>query len=258
MRCSVAITTLLLTIVFYQGTKPSDHPAKPGDTDEKSKQEIKPLTPVPDSSHATVGKPNESSKQNGTANPDTGLPHWVNLLNATSTAVVALFTILVFFVYRAMLHATKMTERAWLVSDIGTIEETPTNQTHQVKVQIRNNGNTPAWVTAAGSNGWWVTDQNPLPRTPKYTLMQPFTKDGQLLPPTASFEQGFPLEKARIDRAVKKEVFLYVFGFVEYRDIYGNKHLTRYCYQAKPPLDLNHPQQLDFYIDGPDEYLKAT
>jgi len=203
--------------------------------------------------------PQRNSKQNSTANSDSGITHWFNYLNAVATVVGALFAFLIWLVYRAMLRATKITERAWLVSDVGLIEETKTEGIHQVIVRIVNNGKTPAWVTRAGSNGWWASDKNPLPKTPKYDLMEPFTKEGQLLPPTAGLPQGFPLEKTRIDRAVKKELILYIFGFVEYRDVYGEQHLTRYCYRAKPALDLNHPNALDFYFASPtDGYLKAT
>jgi hypothetical protein len=123
---------------------------------------------------------------------------------------------------------------------------------------VRNNGKTPAWITAAGSNGRWVTDQNPLPKDPDYIRMGPFTNEGQLLPPSAWLDQGFPLDKTRIDKVLRKEMSLYVYGFVEYRDVYGDTHLTRYCYRAKAAQDLNHSHPLDFYIDGPDGYLRAT
>lgn len=258
--CNLITTlTLLLAIALYQGTTPPDHPTKTGNTNEKGTEEIKPLVPVPDSAHAALGKPQESSKQNSTANPDSSVGHWFVYLNAVSTSVSALFAVLIWLVYREMLRATKITERAWLVPDIGLIEETKTEGIHQVIVHFRNNGKTPAWVTAAGSNGQWVSEQNPLPKIPKYDLMGPFTKEGQLLPPTAYLDQGFPLERIRIEKAVKKELVLYVFGFVEYRDVYGEQRLTRYCYRAKPALDLNHPSPLDFYFDSPaDGYLKAT
>jgi hypothetical protein len=259
MRYLIALLTLSLGVASYQGTNPSDHATQTGKATEKGKAEIKPLAPVPDSAGAAVSKPEESSKQQRTDDSNNVIPHWVSYLNAVSTAVVALFTVLMWRVYRSVLHATKITERAWLVSDIGSIEKTPAEETHQVIVQLRNNGKTPAWVTAAGSNGWWVDDKHPLPKTPKYDLMGPFTKEGQLLPPTAWLSQGFPLQKTQIDRAVRKEAVLYIFGFIEYRDIFGNQHMTRYCYQAKPALDLNHSNPLDFYFDSPAEgYLKAT
>jgi hypothetical protein len=184
--------------------------------------------------------------------------HWDSYLNAFSTAIIAGLTFLMWRVYCAMLHATKITERAWLVSDIGLITKTQKDDIFQVIVEVRNNGKTPAWVTAAGSNGWCETKQKPLPETPSYTHLSPFTKEGQLLPPTASLPQGITLQKSHIEMAVKGEASLYMFGYVEYRDVYGNQHLTRYCYQAKPALDLNHPSPLDFYIGGPDQYSKAT
>jgi hypothetical protein len=258
MRSSIAITTLLLTICFYQGTNPSDRSAQTGNTGKKSEEQIKPLAPVPSPTRATIGAPNENSEQNNAANSRESVPHWVTLLNAFSTAGIVIFTVLIWFVYRAILRATKVAERAWLVADIGSIEMNEAQDAGQVIVKFRNKGKTPAWVIAAGANAWAASGANPLPDAPKYGLLEPITTEGQLLPPTAWIEQGASFTKAQIDAALKQHTTLYMFGFAEYRDVYEDTHLTRYCYIAKPALDLKHPGPLDFYIGGPKSYMKAT
>ena len=75
-----------------------------------------------------------------------------------------------------MLHATKINERAWIVPVIGIIEPNENPDKFQIKVELRNNGKTPAWITAAGSNGKGATDQLPLSTKPPYDEMKPFTK----------------------------------------------------------------------------------
>jgi len=186
---------------------------------------------------------------------------WIQIatiLSAVSTLVIAIFTWLTWCVYRAQLAAAKLSDRAWLVPDIGLIEKTSVGGTSQVIVKVLNTGKTPAWVKSAGSNGWWVDRDHPLPGSPKYTVMSPFPQRGSPLSPGGYIPQGISLSDAQLARAVRGEISLYVFGFVEYEDIYGTSHRTRYSYRAQNALDLTHPQPLDFYVDGPDGYLEAT
>ncbi len=115
MRCVVMIPVLLLVVVFYQGTNPPDRSEKAGNPSEKSQKEIKQLVTMPDSTHAAVREPQGNPKQNSTNNSDNNVAHWFNYLNAAATTVSAFFAFLVWLVYRAMLRATKINERAWIV-----------------------------------------------------------------------------------------------------------------------------------------------
>jgi len=270
MRRSIKIPVLLCILLFHQISAQAQQQQKPEDAGHKTNSEIRPLPPTPvpptlppaaaDTDNRTIATPDKDSQQ--APNQNTVLnnkwDHFAIILSAVATAIIAIFTWLTWGIYKGQLQTTKLTERAWLVADIGAITKTPKEGLFQVFVEVRNNGKTPAWVTAAGSRGWCKTEQKPLPETPKYTEMGPFTKDGQLLPPTASLPQGITLQQAHINTALKDGGAIYMFGYVEYRDVYGGAHLTRYCYQTKPTLDLNHPDPLDFYISGPEEYLKAT
>jgi hypothetical protein len=262
MRTVITIFSLMLAGVFYQGANPPDRSAKTGDTSEQSKKEVKPLTVVPppttsDSLGTDICKQNKSNEQTSTNNSDQRFIHLITYLNAASTVVVAVFTILIWRVYRAMLRASKINERAWIVPVIGMIEPTQDPEKFQVKVTLRNNGKTPAWITAAGSNGKGATDQRPLPIVPPYTEMGPFYGKGTLLSPTGGFDQGFSLDKERLDHVQSGLSQLFIFGYAKYRDAYGDLHFVRYCFEARKSLDANHPHPLEFYVGGPAEYMGA-
>lgn len=196
MRSLTLIYALLLAVVFYQVANPPDHSTKTGDASEQSKKEIKPLAAIPPAKDADfpcteVGKKNKNCEQTSTDNSGNRFIHSITYLNAASTVVVAIFTILIWRVYRAMLRASKINERAWIVPVVGTIEATKNPEEFQVKVELTNKGKTPAWIAAAGSSGKGATEQQPLPAIPPYTEMKPFSKKGSLYLRMVSFLKVF-------------------------------------------------------------------
>jgi hypothetical protein len=254
VRPLAAIPILLLTTLIFQRAELPKQPAKTGDSSEKIQREINPLPSLPGTGDTTT-KPDSYADQ-----PDAGniWNHWKTPSDIAFTAIIALFTALTYFNLRSQLHATKIGERAWLVPNIGSIEATKVTGTFQVICQITNNGRTPAWITAAGSVGMVRKSGKELPTIPPYTPMGPFRETGSLLPPTAWLPQGFPLTNDELKKVAAGEHLLYVAGFIEYRDIYKEKHRTCYCYQLKRAQDLTHPDPLDFCIAGPPEYNDAN
>jgi hypothetical protein len=130
MRTLIAIFSLLLAGVFYQEANPPDRSAKTRDTSEQGKKEVKRLTVEPpptdsDSLCAEIGEKNKDNAQASRNNSDQRFVHLMTYLNATSTVTVAVFTILIWRVYRAMLRASKINERALIVTVVGIIETTP-------------------------------------------------------------------------------------------------------------------------------------
>lgn len=255
VRPLVTILILLLATVIYQKIDPPKQPPKAGNSSEKDQRKINPLPPLTSSIDSTTTKPNSGTNQ---TKIDDNWAHWITPIDPFFTAIIALFTALMYFNVRSQLHATKIGERAWLVPNIGSIEETKIKGTFQVICQITNNGRTPAWVTAAGSVGLIRKDEKELPKTPPYSPMGPFSETGSVLPPTAWLPQGFPLTNDQLTKVAKGEQLLYVTGFIEYRDIYKVKHRTSYCYQLKRAQDLTYPNPLDFCIAGPTEYNDAN
>jgi hypothetical protein len=210
VRLLILVSTLLLAQTAQNPSQPAQS-QKTGDNGQEIRSQVAPLSAPPNSVNTAVPAPPSNSEKTSTANSYSDGPyHSLTYLNALFTLAIAVFSFLTWRIYKAMLRATKITERCWLVSAVGSIEDTQVNGKYQVIVKIPNNGNTPAWVTAAGSRGSWVDDKNPLPEKPGYDLMGPFPPNGQLLPPTAWLLQGFPLEKTKLDQVVNKSLNLYI------------------------------------------------
>jgi len=167
------------------------------------------------------------------------------------------FTILIFFVYLAMLRASKINERAWVVPVIQPIQATTNPMEFQANVHLINNGKTPAWIMAAGSKGQAITNDKTLPGTASYDEMKPFNEKGQLLSPTGFLIQGFTLDKTRLDLVRIGNLQLFIYGYARYRDVYGDSHIVRYCFQAQKSQDPNHPHPVEFYVGGPKSYWEA-
>jgi hypothetical protein len=181
----------------------------------------------------------------------------MNLLNTVATVALAVFALFSVLIYWSQLKALKINERAWIVPGICTIKTTPDPQKFHITVDLQNTGKTPAWITAAGSNGQGATDEKPLPAVPSYVDMKPFPKKGNLLSPGGVLEQGLDLTKERLDHVLAGKSKLFVFGYARYRDIYEKPHIVRYCFEARKSQDANHPHPLEFYVSGPDTYSEA-
>ncbi|MGA9304958.1 MAG: hypothetical protein WBW31_06080 [Candidatus Sulfotelmatobacter sp.] len=185
----------------------------------------------------------------------------VDFINSGSTVVIAIFTILTFFVYREMLRSSKIAERAWVVSDIASsIPEDAKDSPNgfQIIYLLGNKGRTPAWITAIGSRGRLTTAVKKLPPEPDYDWAGPFPPEGTVQPPNASIERGTKLSQADLNYVEIGVSTLYIYGIVKYRDIFGDEHETRYCYVFKPGPTADNPAPRGFYIDGPEGYNAAT
>ena len=186
----------------------------------------------------------------------------VDLLNALSTAVVGAFTIVLAIVGYRQYLATRIAERAWVVCQAP--DPPPTNSEGDVAIRwvVENKGRTTAWVTALGSASQIIKAGDELPEEPPYTMAGPFTREGTVLPPNAKASRGVNIpapNMAAIEHGYQgQEYVLYVFGIVEYRDIFGGEHETRYCYRFKPGPTEADPAPRDFYVDGPTSYNRAT
>jgi hypothetical protein len=156
-----------------------------------------------------------------------------------------------------MLRTTKINERAWIVPIVGKIEPTKTYDVFQIKVSLQNNGRTAAQITSAGSAAKGSIEEKPLPTYLPYTEMMPFPERGTPLLPNGSFEQGFELSRERLDHALSGQSQFFIFGYVKYRDAYGDSHITKYCFEAKKSLDANLKYPVDFYVSGPSNYIDA-
>jgi hypothetical protein len=186
----------------------------------------------------------------------------IDLLNALSTAVVGVFTVVLAFVAYRQYIATRTAERAWLVCQAPDPLPTYTGGNVAIRWVVENKGRTPAWMTSLGSAASIIKAGDELPATPPYTMAGPFTREGTVLPPKGKASRGVEIPAANM-AAVEhghqgQDYFLYVFGIVGYRDIFGRTHETRYCFRFKTGPTTADPAPRDFYVDGPSSYSRAT
>lgn len=185
----------------------------------------------------------------------------LNSLNTLFTATIALFGVLTWRIYKEMLRANKIAERAWVVPNIvSSLPESEKDMPHgfQVICRIENKGRTPAWLTATGSRGQFLKAGTPLSPEPTYTWAGPFPPEGTVLPPKGCIEQGISLEASALPSIEAGTTAFYMYGAIKYRDIYGEKHETKYCFVFKPRPTADNPAPRDFYIAGPEGYNLAT
>jgi hypothetical protein len=263
------ILFLLSLLTISRGAAQSQQQQRSRDTGDETKSEIRPLSlsPTPptlpptasNTGNGAITTPNENSQQDRyqTKLHSSRWDHLSTFLTALATAIIAYFAWVTWNVYEEQLRVSKINERAWIVPVIGVITPTPNPKLFQIQVDLINNGKTPAWITSAGSAGKSTAKEQPLPTTPSYTEMKPFSEKGSLLSPTSTFTQGFLLTKERLDSVQDGQSQLFIFGYAKYRDAYGDSHIIRYCFEAQKSHDANHPYPLQFYVGGSDNYVDA-
>lgn len=226
--------------------------------DAKQKKNMPPpAAPVP--CESKVDQPTIQYNQTNEGEAAKPVHSGIDFLNAISTAVVGLFTIVLGIVGILQFRATKTAERAWIVPDIQFPPVERTNGGIECLNHFLNKGRTPGWVTAMGSSGQILRAEDQLPPEPTYrTMAGPFPIGGNVLPPNAYTRQGIPLSAQEWASMQSGEYAFYFFGFVTYRDIFGAEHLTRYCFRYKPGPTEADPAPRDFYVAGPEPYNRAT
>jgi hypothetical protein len=222
---------------------------------------LQPATPTPSQDGS-----NQRSLQGSMTNLmeiDKPAHNWVDRLNAISTAVVAVFTVVLACIGIAQFSSTKLEKRAWMVVKSPEPPTTdPDTGNAVIRWQVENRGRTPAWVTSLGSTARIVRVGDALPEPPTYTMAGPFPPKGTVLPPKGKASRGVTIPAASM-KAVEhgqegKQYELYVFGIVGYKDIYGTKRETRYCYLFKTGPTEADPAPRDFYVGGPSSYNGVT
>ena len=111
--------------------------------------------------------------------------------------------------------------------------------------------------TAARIDSWIATRAivtvEPLPPEPDYSSAQSAI---QVLPPGESLNMLLPWTTEQVQQAHRDTLFLYVYGFVSYKDGFGDSHETRFCCRYYPPFRDNKIQ--GFHVAGPDAYNRQT
>jgi hypothetical protein len=109
-----------------------------------------------------------------------------------------------------------------------------------VSIGVENGGQTPAYRVSGWLNIHWIKGENSaLPDDFKFPDKESadsflIYKSVAVLHPRKEVTFTFPLDFTIIERVRKNEIVLYLYGHVDYADVFGRDHSTRFCYQYFP------------------------
>jgi hypothetical protein len=157
--------------------------------------------------------------------PDSTLALWGVLLGA----VVALIYFMQWF---AMDQAMKVDQRAWvgpmIVQHMHAIPETGV----RVQLTLSNSGRTPAFISRIQKNSQFM-DGNLTELPPDAALKEDFSGRAVVFPNQPGIGVDIPAPDYGVDdmNAIRdKKKTLNFYGMVEYSDIFGKGHFTKFCY----------------------------
>jgi hypothetical protein len=174
-------------------------------------------------------------------------------------AVVAAFTVKLTLVTRDLWQATRDAAQAAkdTASHTRTSERAYVKMSHTppgvsfsspdkfiLQVQIKNSGQTPAQVTDAILKRMILSPDEELPGTPDYTSDDLETTQAFLVAHDKIFAiRNLPItdkEWARVRAGAAK---LYVYGYVDYVDVFGGRHRGGYAREYISALDIGKPKE---------------
>lgn len=124
---------------------------------------------------------------------------------------------------------------------------------------ITNQGRTPARLVDFQVRQESLAEEAALPETPDYGN-EALNMDEMLLPPNDSIREEFRAAADKLRFFDSNEGCFYVYGVVNYLDVFGTKRYTRFCYTCWFPflVDSLNVDELSFRRDGPHAYNRAT
>jgi hypothetical protein len=126
-----------------------------------------------------------------------------------------------------------------------------------IAYSFKNFGTTPAWITDASGLFNKTTDLNNLPPEPVY-FPTGFTHEAIVAPDSPTSEVTLPLfpnpmlTPDEIRSVERRELFLYAYGIIKYRDIHGREHETRWGWVYFVPIGLDFTRNMR--LAGPKAY----
>jgi hypothetical protein len=156
------------------------------------------------------------------------------------TGLLALFTGLQAY---TLGDATKISERAWVMLKSAQFSNIAVGQKPSVSLIAENSGKSPA-TDFATSSGLVVLSAVPPQGGPMPEVQPRGLRSVGILGPGMSVISTTQLEHVltadEIESVKNGHQFLYYFGMVRYRDIFGINRYTQFCFEANPE-NLNGP-----------------
>jgi hypothetical protein len=134
------------------------------------------------------------------------------------------------------------------ISDLELLDH-PAQQM-SLKYTIRNYGRSPAWVTKHWSGVKILPLPSDISENPLYLPIERSVdiELSEFYEPGKRRGNTIPIPYSLIFKLIKRSAFLYIYGCIVYRDVWGDSHETHFSffYHVPPDGDLN-PQ--DFYAE---------
>jgi len=260
---------LLTTFAFVLLTVQSQTPRSEGENTKKTheisgqengKSEGTPKPVIENQAiYSEPSKQQEQSKQGQCPNP---AHDGIDYVNASSTAVIAVFTILLFIGVIFQVRTSRAIERAWVLAEIQWQEgEGHVFQGHSIEgkterrntaafVQLvcKNEGNSPAWIEE---------------KRMKFAIFSTLPEKPPLEKADIIQHGREPLGVGRIDEPITRQTAMplaegqaehgqlsIIYGAVKYRDVFGKRRITTFGYQVTMDFKLKRLEGYPKYNDN--------
>jgi hypothetical protein len=183
------------------------------------------------------------------------------MISAVATVTYAVFTFVLCIFVAAQVQAYWARERAWIVGS-------PAQPPGQIVLadkgvtrfffHIANVGHSPARILHADHRFLVVKRQDVLPAVPPYITDPKGEHTFFVIAPQTSKPIYVDVPQSDINEIEKGEKTLWVFGRVKYRDIFGRKRESRFCFRYYPGVYTVLDPDVGFIPTGPAEYNKLA
>jgi hypothetical protein len=156
-------------------------------------------------------------------------------------------------------------ERAWMLADIGEIDDTFESNLNSIGVLdvrpiVRNHGRTPGTIKRGFIRYHLVAGGIKLPPEPDYAGALATQEVYVIVPPNAALQPlHVPIPISEFAAIRHGDPTLYIYGFIDYVDFAEQVRQTRFCFEYHVPHGFD-PQSRGFYIsvNVPVSYIKCT
>jgi hypothetical protein len=282
---SPSILLLVLGLTFYQAPQQSTKGQKPEESAKRnSTQRDERYKTAPTHQTQTVviqnnqppayRQENEKAKTDGANNPS---HDWVERLNAFSTLIIALFTVLLCVGVFYQVITARGSERAWVVlTEFKAPEHFKWLQIPESLTEIRaqlifkNEGHTPALLRNMYARFHIVDNVKELAAIPFYISKgmeqhPAIPRYGRILVPRETLDTTLGYDgdddgttlREKLQPIIDGTRTIVLYGIVTYTDAFDRSHESRFCYVWNAKRDRNQMPG-GFRLGGPAEYNKAT
>ena len=150
--------------------------------------------------------------------------------------IIAAIALLIAF---AQFSLARQTSNRQLRAYVGTVPVLGSLEPDTIEIKADNQGQTPAYKVVSHLNWQWQPFGKSLPSNFKYP---DYNTDGPSPSVAVIQSKDFkimtvPFDKNQIARVRNKETSLFLYGHVDYEDVFGGTHSTHFAYEYHPAYD---------------------